>query len=178
MKRRGICPTCDKGPRPLQYQLEAGWSCSSCYQRKRFPTRVPRVFGASCACGCGRPAGSISGYAERCLKALWRRTRFFQTVTGTALSFPTLVEALGQIQPGELSPVRAEAWRVAQVLFARLLAGHVTIQRKPGSYRSAAHFRGWKPRARKSSPLTLEVAGTYTEPAPVERVTASALGSA
>ena len=156
---RGLCATCGKGPRPLSYRLRAGRSCSTCYQAKKYG-RTRRIDGAVCRCGCGRPARGQSGYAHPCYVALWRRTRFFQTVTGTEMPLITIAEALEQLDPRMLglAPSRAESLRAAAALIRAVVEGRITLQRKPRSRRTATGFTGWR-RSRRSynrkSPLRL-----------------------
>lgn len=157
MRLRALCATCGKGPRPLSYRLAAGRSCSTCYQAKKYG-RLRRIEGETCACGCGRPARGNSGYAHVCYVALWRRTRFFQTVTGTALPLLKIAQALEQLDARMLglAPTRAESLRAAGVLIRAVVDGRVTLQRKPSCVRSAAGFTGWRRASRnRKSPLRM-----------------------
>lgn len=158
MTLRGLCATCGKGPRPLSYRLPAGRSCSTCYQAKKYG-RVQRVDGP-CICGCGRKARGDSGYAHVCYVALWRRCRFFQTVTGTEVSLATVAAVLDRLAPDALglAPLQAESLRAATALVQAIAAGRITLQRKPRSRRTVTGFTGWRGPRRaynRKSPLRL-----------------------
>ena len=154
---RGLCATCGKGSRPLSYRLPKGRSCSTCYQAKKYG-RIQRIAGAVCACGCGRPARGDSGYAHRCYVALWRRTRLFQTVTGTEVSLATIHHILQQLDVRALGlrALDVVSLQAAVRLVAMVADGRITLQRKPQSRRTAVGFTGWRRRSyNRKSPLRL-----------------------
>lgn len=114
---------------------ELGKECSTCRARRRLGWQP--AYKGPCLDGCGRPAGSRSGYASACYRRLRRRRRHFEGivrgVAGDALPPDYL---LATLRAGAGAPDYQRAHDVMVGLLAAIERGDLALYR-PGKWQAA-----------------------------------------